>query len=106
MLPTNNLPTSFDDLLRTSELPIFVDFWAEWCGPCRTMTPAIKQLAADFKGKLLVVKINVDERPKIAAEFGIQSIPTMMIFKGGKPVWRVTGAMPYDQLKPLVQAQF
>ena len=101
----SNTPTSFDDLLRTTTLPIFVDFWAEWCGPCHTLAPAITQLATEFKGKLLVIKINVDERPKIAAQYGIQSIPTLMIFKNGKPVWRIAGAVPYEQLKSQVQSQ-
>ena len=97
--------TSFDELLRTSEVPVFVDFWAEWCGPCKMMAPAIKQLASEFKGKLLVVKVNVDDRPQIAAQFGIQSIPTLMLFKGGKPVWRTAGAMQYEQLRTQVQPQ-
>ncbi len=97
--------TSFDELLRTTTLPIFVDFWAEWCGPCRTLAPAVKQLAVEFKGKLLVIKINVDERPQIAAQYGIQSIPTLMIFKNGKPVWRTAGAVPYEQLKSQVMSQ-
>ena len=97
------LPTSFDDLIRMSELPVFVDFWAEWCGPCRMMTLAIKQLSSEFKGRLIVVKVNVDERPQIASQFGVQSIPTMMIFKKGQPAWRVAGAMSYEQLKSQVQ---
>jgi thioredoxin 1 len=91
--------TSFDELLRTHPLPILADFWAEWCGPCKTIAPVIKQIAADFKGRLTVVKVNVDERPQIAAEFGIQGIPTLILFANGKPLWRISGALPYEQLK-------
>ncbi|SRR5579883_1415735 len=96
------LPTSFEDLIATSDVPVFVDFWAEWCGPCRMMSPSVKQLASEFKGRLLVVKVNVDDRPQIAAQYGIQSIPTLMVFKAGKPVWRIAGAMNYDQLRSQV----
>jgi thioredoxin len=96
--------TSFDELLRTSSLPVFVDFWAEWCGPCKTIAPSIKQLAAEFKGRMIVVKVNVDERPQIAAQYGIQSIPTLMLFKNSTVAWRIAGALPYAQLKQQVEA--
>jgi thioredoxin len=78
---------------------VFVDFWAEWCGPCRTVAPSVKQLANELKDRLLVIKINVDEKPVIAAQNGIQSIPTFMIFYKGNAVSRFSGAMPYPMLK-------
>ena len=97
------LPKSFDELIRNSPVPVFVDFWAEWCGPCRTVAPSIKQLAAEFKDRLLVIKINIDEKAAIASQYGIQSIPTFMIFYNGKPVGRFSGAMPYPMLKQEVE---
>ena len=97
--------TSFHELLNTNPLPILVDFWAEWCGPCKTIAPVIKQIAADFKGRLTVVKVNVDERPQIAAEFGLQGIPTLILFANGKPQWRISGALPYEQLKRELQTR-
>ena len=100
---TYNLPKSFDELIRNSPLPVFVDFWAEWCGPCRTVAPSVKQLADELKDRLLVIKINVDEKPGISAQYGIQSIPTFMIFYKGKAVSRFSGAMPYPALKQEVE---
>ncbi|HMV78674.1 MAG TPA: thioredoxin [Leptospiraceae bacterium] len=93
------LPASFDELIRTHELPILVDFWAEWCGPCRMMTPVLSQLASEMKGKLTVIKINTDEKPALAAKYGISSIPTMILFKEGKEAGRTSGAMNLESLK-------
>ena len=86
---------SWDDLLRSADKPVLVDFWAEWCGPCHAVAPTIEQIAKDYKGRALVVKVNVDNRPQIAARYAIQSIPTLMIFENGEPVWRVAGVQPY-----------
>jgi thioredoxin 1 len=88
------LPTSFDELIRTNQLPILVDFWAEWCGPCKTLAPVIKQIAQDFKGKLTVIKVNIDEKPQLAAQYRIQGIPTLMLFDKGEVTWRISGALP------------
>jgi thioredoxin 1 len=96
---SKTLPTAFDELIKTHQLPILVDFWAEWCGPCKTIAPTIKQLAQEFKGRLTVIKVNVDQKPQIAAEYGIQGIPTLMLFDKGQVTWRISGALPYDQLK-------
>ena len=98
-------PTSFDELIATNELPILVDFWAEWCGPCKTIAPVIRQIAQEFKGRLTVIKVNVDEKPLIAQTYGIQGIPTLMLFSKGNVVWRVAGALPYDQLKREIQTR-
>jgi thioredoxin len=101
---TFNLPKSFDQLIQKSELPVLVDFWAEWCGPCKMVTPVIKQIAHTYKDRLVTVKINIDKKPQIAAKYGIQSIPTIMLFKKGQPVMRVTGAQPYESLKRQIDA--
>jgi thioredoxin 1 len=96
---TATLPQSFNELIQNSDLPVLVDFWAEWCGPCRMVAPVIEQVAHEYKGKLLVVKINVDHKPQISAEYGIQSIPTIMLFHRGKVLMRQSGALPYGALK-------
>ena len=79
-------------------LPVLVDFWAEWCGPCRAVSPILEQLARDKAGKVKILKINVDQNPVTAAGYRVQSIPTMMLFKGGKVVETVIGAMPKSEL--------
>lgn len=94
---------SFGELIQTNETPVFVDFWAEWCGPCRMVAPAVKQLAEELKGKLTVVKVNVDEKPELAAQYGIQGIPTFMLFKNGRVAMRFSGALPYPMLKAEVE---
>ena len=79
-------------------LPVLVDFWAEWCGPCRAISPVLEQLARDQAGKLKIVKINVDQNPVTAGAYRVQSIPTMMLFKGGKVAETVVGAAPKSEL--------
>lgn len=91
-------PKTWDELLSTSDRPILVDFWAEWCGPCHMVAPTIKEIAKDYAGRLYVVKVNVDEKPHIASRYGIQSIPTLMIFDKGEVVWRQAGALPYPAI--------
>ena len=93
------LPESFFELIRTSDLPVLAEFWAEWCGPCRLVAPSITRLAHEFSGRLLTVKVNVDRRPTIAETFQVQSIPTIMLFWKGESHMRLTGAYPYDAIR-------
>ncbi len=86
--------SSFDAEVLQSEQPVIVDFWAEWCGPCRQIAPILKQVAEDFEGRVKVVKLNVDESPQTAGQYGIRSIPTMLAFKDGQVVEQVMGARP------------
>ena len=84
--------SNFGNDVLSSDLPVFVDFWAEWCGPCRAIGPVLESLADDFDGKVKVVKINVDENGKLATEYNVSAIPSLIIFKGGKEADRIVGA--------------
>lgn len=86
--------TTFDEEINASSEPVLVDFWAEWCGPCKMIAPILEEIAEEQAGKLKVAKLNVDEAPAIAQRFEVMSIPTMIVFQDGKPAKRLVGAKP------------
>ncbi|MCZ2202131.1 thioredoxin [Cylindrospermopsis raciborskii] len=95
--------TSFKQEVIDSDIPVLVDFWAPWCGPCRMVAPVVEEIAIQYAGKLKVVKINTDENPKVAGEYGIRSIPTLIVFKGGDKVGFHVGAVPKSTLSKTVE---
>jgi thioredoxin 1 len=90
--------TTFDEEVGSSELPLVVDFWAEWCGPCRMVAPVLEQIATENAGKIRLAKLNVDDAPAVAQRFGIMSIPTLMVFQDGVAKKRIVGAKGKGQL--------
>ncbi len=92
----------FDNQVVGNDLPCLVDFWAPWCGPCKAIGPVIDELAEEFDGKVLIAKMNVDDNPATPGKFGIRAIPTLILFKGGEVVDKVTGAVGKSQLNDLI----
>lgn len=93
----------FDEEVIRSDLPVLVDFWAPWCGPCLSIAPAVEELAKEYSGRIKVGKMNVDENPDTPSTFGIRGIPTLILFKGGKAVNQIVGAVPKVSLKKMIE---
>ena len=93
---------NFDQEVLQSDIPVLVDFWAEWCGPCKVVGPTVEELATDYKGRLKVAKLDVDSSPEAAGRFGVRGIPTLIVFKDGKAQERSVGVRPKRQLADLV----
>ena len=94
---------NFEQEVLKSDIPVLVDFWAVWCGPCQMLAPTIEELAREYEGRVKVGKVNVDEQPELARQFGIMSIPTMIVFKNGEKVNQLVGAVPKESILDLLK---
>lgn len=100
--PVHVSDEAFEKTVLNSEVPVIVDFWAPWCGPCKMVEPILEQIAEDYAGKLLIAKVNTDEHPQWAQQFGVQGIPTMLFVADGKVVHQQVGAVPEPYLRDIV----
>ena len=96
--------TDFDEKVLKSDLPVLVDFWADWCMPCKMIAPIVEELSQEYNGKLDFAKLDVDSNPNTAMSYGVRSIPTLLIFKGGKPIDQIVGAVPKGVLKKKIDS--
>ena len=96
--------SNFDDEVVNSDLPVLVDFWAEWCGPCKMIAPSVEKISEEYSDKLKVGKLDVDSNPNISSTFGIRSIPTLLIFKNGSPVDQIVGAVSKEVISAKVDS--
>ncbi|CAG1066491.1 Thioredoxin 1 [uncultured bacterium] len=102
----NVTDSTFESLVLKSDMPALVDFWASWCAPCRAIAPIVDEMAQEYTGKLRVVKVNVDDNPATPGKYGVRGIPTLILFKGGKVVDQLVGAVPRNQIKELIEKGF
>ena len=96
---------TFDQDVLKSDAPVVVDFWAEWCGPCKMIAPALEEISGALGDKLQIVKVNIDENPETPGKYGVRGIPTMLLFKNGEPVATKVGAAPRSQIQQWIEAQ-
>ena len=97
--------SNFEEVVASSDLPVLVDFWAEWCGPCKMIGPVVDELSGEYEGKAVIGKVNIDENPETAQKFMVRSIPTLLILKGGEVVDKQVGAVPKSTLAQKIDAQ-
>ena len=102
--PVEVTESNWDDTVLNSDVPVLVDFWAEWCGPCKMIAPTVHEMAVQYDGQLNVGKVDVDSNPNIAMKYGVRSIPALIFFKDGKPVDQIVGAVPKGVLQKKVDA--
>ena len=103
--PVELTDSNFDEIIKSEDKPVLVDFWAEWCGPCKMIAPVVNELASDYDGKAVIGKVDVDANPSISAKYGIRSIPTLLVFKNGEIVDKQVGAVNKGVLSQKLDAQ-
>jgi thioredoxin 1 len=103
--PVELTDSNFDEVIKSEDKPVLVDFWAEWCGPCKMIAPVVNELASDYEGKAVIGKVDVDANPSISAKYGIRSIPTLLVFKNGEIVDKQVGAVNKGVLSQKLDAQ-
>ncbi|MEZ5872964.1 MAG: thioredoxin [Nitratireductor sp.] len=96
--------SNFQKDVLNSDVPVVVDFWAEWCGPCKMIAPSLEEIASEMAGKVKITKLNIDENPDLAAQYGVRSIPTLVLFKGGEPASMQVGARPKSALSDWIKS--
>lgn len=96
---------TFGGIVENAGMPVLIDFWAPWCGPCRSMSPIIDELAKEYEGRVRICKMNVDENPLTPQQYGVRAIPTLVLIKGGDTVEQITGAISKEQLKQVIESK-